>query len=149
MTSKEENERLLTHDEVTLILEESLKKPQKIYDGPEEDQTSSRRYQQEQMDQELAEDEEVEVDPLAELSFEKRATIDHVNTFTRIKNDNAIKMVDDLVKIERITNIHAFKIAELMPRDETELRPVFAKDRFTLEPEVLSQILSIIDENRK
>ena len=128
------------------ILEDSLKKPQKIYDGPEEDNLSSRKYQLEEVP---AEDgEERNIDPLELLSFEKRATIDHVHTFKRIKVKNANKMIKELIKIDRVTEIHAFKMAELMPRDETELRPVFAKDRFTLEPEVLSQILEIIDNNR-
>lgn len=146
MTLKNEDEKMLTHDEVDQILEESLKKPQKIYDGPEEDNPGSRRYQLEERPEEGGEEEEV--DPLAMLSFEKRATIDHVHSFKRIKVKNAKKMIKELLKMERITDTHAYKMAELMPRDETELRPIFAKDRFTLEPEVLTQILDIIDEHR-
>jgi DNA-directed RNA polymerase subunit F len=145
MTAENDNEKLLTHDEVDQILEESLKKPQKIYDGPEEDDPGSRKYQLEGTSEE---GEKEEVDPLELLSFEKRATIDHVHSFKRIKVKNANKMIKELVKIDRVTDTHAYKMAELMPRDETELRPVFAKDRFTLEPEVLKQILDILDENR-
>jgi DNA-directed RNA polymerase subunit F len=138
----------LTHDEVDQILEESLKKPQKIYDGPEEDQPNQRRFQLDEQPTLNEDGEEVEVDPLALLSFEKRATVDHVHSFKRVKVKNATKMIKELVKIDRVTETHAYKMAELMPRDETELRPIFAKDRFTLEPEVLTQILDIIDNNR-
>ncbi len=148
MTTENDNEKLLTHDEVDQILEESLKKPQKIYDGPEEDQPNQRRYQLEEQPTEEVDGEEVEVDPLSLLSFEKRATIDHVHSFKRIKEKKANKMIKELIKLERVSETHAYKMAELMPRDETELRPIFAKDRFTLEPEVLTQILDIIDNNR-
>lgn len=146
MTSEEENERLLTHKEVEDILKESLNKPDKIYHGPEEDQSSDQFIHDEMAPSE--DDEEVEVDPLTKLSFEKRSAMEHVTGFGRVKKKNADKMIKKLVKMERVTETHAFKIAELMPRDETELRPVFAKDRFTLEPEELKQILDLIDENR-
>jgi DNA-directed RNA polymerase subunit F len=144
MSTNEENERLLAHSEVKKVIEETLEKPSVIYTGPEDDGFSPRSHQFDRSE----EGEEVEEDPLHSLSFEKRATIDHVDNFTRISHKKADKMVKELVKIERVSDVHAFKIAELMPRDETELRPVFAKDRFTLTPEELKQILDIIDSNR-
>ncbi len=145
MPIEEENERLLTSSEVEEILQESMKKPDKIYHGPEEDQASYRYIHDDTVSEE---GEEVEVDPLAKLSFEKRATMDHVVSFTRISKKKGEEMIKELVKIERVSRIHSYKMAELMPRDETELRPIFAKDRFTLEPEELKQILDIIDKFR-
>ena len=146
MPTEEEKERLLTSSEVEEILQESMKKPDKIYHGPEEDQASYRYIHD---DHDVSEEgEEVEVDPLAKLSFEKRATMDHVVSFTRIKKKKGEEMIKKLVKIERVSEVHAYKMAELMPRDETELRPIFAKDRFTLEPEELKNILDIIDKFR-
>jgi len=141
MSAEKENEELLTHIEVKKVLEESMEKPSVIYTGPEED--GGRR----QREGEAELQEEPEEDPLQVLSFEKRATMDHVSNFLRIQ-DNAKSMIAELIKIERVSDVHAFKIAEIMPRDETELRPVFAKDRFTLTPEELKQILDIIDSHR-
>ncbi len=141
MSAEEENEKLLTHLEVKKVLEESMEKPSVIYTGPEED---SGRHQQEG---ESEYPEEGEEDPLLTLSFEKRSTMDHVSNFIRI-HDKADTLLKELTKIERVSDVHAYKIAELMPRDETELRPIFAKDRFTLTPEELKQILDIIDSQR-
>jgi DNA-directed RNA polymerase subunit F len=146
MSSEEENERLLTHSEVEKILQESLDKPDKIYHGPEEDISDRRSFLVEESGGES--EEEVEEDPMARLSFEKRATMDHVMGFMKIDREKAEKMIEEITEVERVTDVHAFKIAELMPRDETELRPVFAKDRFTLEPEELKKIMDTIDQYR-
>lgn len=143
MIHDEEKEEQLTHDEVRKILEDSINKPTVIYTGPEDD-----GFRSNVPDIEEIENPEVEPDPLAKLTFEKKSTLDHVTVFKRISVKKAQKMIKDLVKIERVSDSHAFKIAEIMPRDESELRPIFAKDRFTLSPEELKQILDIIDTNR-
>ncbi|MGA1872416.1 MAG: hypothetical protein ACMUHY_01980 [Thermoplasmatota archaeon] len=145
MSPEDENERLMTHSEVKKIMEDALQKPSVIYTGPEDDGLTPRRYSNEEGG---VDSEEGEMDPLEALSFEKRATVEHVGNFQRIDEKKATKMIKELVKLERVTEVHAFKIAELMPRDETELRPIFAKDRFTLTPEELKQILDIIDSHR-
>jgi DNA-directed RNA polymerase subunit F len=144
MAANEESEKLLAHSEVKKVLEEALEKPNVIYTGPEDDGFSPRPHQLDPS----GEEDETEKDPLHSLSFEKRATLDHVGNFTRITGSKVGKMVKELSKIDRVSEVHAYKIAELMPRDETELRPVFAKDRFTLTPEELKQILDIIDTHR-
>jgi DNA-directed RNA polymerase subunit F len=146
MSSEEQNERLLTHSEVEKILKESMEKPAKIYHGPEEDIIDRRSFLVEEGVEDQSEDEKE--DPLARLSFEKRATMDHVMGFLRLEENKAREMIEELTAIERVTDIHAFKIAEILPRDETELRPVFAKDRFTLEPEELKKIIDTIDRYR-
>ncbi|MBN1538922.1 MAG: hypothetical protein JW939_02170 [Candidatus Thermoplasmatota archaeon] len=144
MTSDDEKERLLTHSEVKKIMEEALEKPSVIYTGPEDDGLTPRHLRPAETEENSTE----ERDPMEVLSFEKKATLEHVNNFQRIQEKNAKKMIKELLKLDRVTEVHAFKIAEIMPRDETELRVAFAKDRFTLTPEELKQILDIIDSNR-
>ena len=143
MENKEDVEELITHDEVRKILEDSIEKPDVIYTGPEDD-----GFRPNIPDIEEVENPEEEPDPLRNLSFEKRSTLEHVTNFSRIKSAKAKKMIKELMKIERVSDIHAYKISEIMPRDEDELRPIFAKDRFTLTPEELKQILDIIDNSR-
>ncbi|MFW3146349.1 MAG: RNA polymerase Rpb4 family protein [Thermoplasmatota archaeon] len=143
MAAEEEQERMLTHEEVKKLLESAMDKPSVIYTGPEDDGFGPRKHQVE-----MEEGEETEEDIQEIQSFEKRSTMEHVSSFMRIDQKKAQKMIEELQKLERITETHSFKIAELMPRDEQELRPVFAKDRFTLTPEELKQILDIIDSHR-
>lgn len=140
MTHEEDKEKMLTHAEVKAILEASLDKPNVIYTGPEVDEVSSTEIVPE-------EGEEEEVNRISELSFEKRATIDHVDNFKRIDAKKAASMIKELMKIERVSEYHAYKISEIVPRDEMELRPIFAKDRFSLTPEELKNILDIVDKH--
>jgi len=140
MDEKKKTESYLTNDEVREILDRCKDLPKEIYSGPEKDAP-------EEIDMiEMGED--VPTDPSLELSFEKRSTREHVDNFNRLEKDKAIGMIAELMGLERITDFHAYKIAELLPRDENELRPVFAKDRFTLEPSELRGILDIIDKYR-
>lgn len=146
MAEKDRSERILTLGEVKDILEKCKELPMEIYSGPEKDDPI-----------EIEEEPALLMDGTpappkkeasVELSFEKRAAIEHVGTFSRIEKGKAEKMIKELVKMDRVSEVHAFKIAELLPRDESELRPVFAKDRFTLEPEELKRILEIINKYR-
>jgi DNA-directed RNA polymerase subunit F len=146
MNTDQGDEKLLTNEEVKKILEASLDKPNVIYTGPEEEQSGVFDDSEEEFS-ETDEDQESE-DKFGKLSFEKRATIDHVNMFKRIDEGKADSAIEELTKLERVTTVHAHKIMEIAPRDEVELRPIFAKDRFNLTPEELKKILEIVDKCR-
>lgn len=149
MTGEEDSGKLLTHDEVRKVLEKSLKRPLSIYDGPEEAVPRPIVTEDTIIPEGVAEGVEVPVqDPMTRVSFEKRATLDHVKNFSRIESKKSQAMIKELLKMDRMTEPHAFKIAELMPRDETELRTVFAKERYTIEPEELKRMLDVIDAHR-
>lgn len=83
-----------------------------------------------------------------ELSYEKKLALEHAKTFTKLTITNTEKMYkellnDDLIK-DKMTDPIALKIAEHVPRNPNELRPFFAKERYTLEKKEIEQILSII-----
>jgi len=148
MANEEDTGKLLTHDEVRKVLEKSLKRPLSIYDGPEE-AVPTRIIMEDTPAPDGTEAVEAPAqDPLSKVSFEKRATLEHVKNFTRIESKKAQSMIKELLKLDRVTEFHALKIAELMPRDETELRTVFAKERYTIEPEELKKMLDVIDAHR-
>jgi DNA-directed RNA polymerase subunit F len=146
MPEKEKTEKILTLGEVKEMLEKCKDLPLEIYSGPEKDNPIDIEEEPAPLVEGAPVPPKKEV--LHELSFEKRAAIEHVSTFSRIEKDKALKMIKELKKIERVSEVHAFKISEILPRDESELRPVFAKDRFTLEPEELKTILEVINKYR-
>lgn len=150
MNTDQKEEKLLTNEEVKKILEASLDKPNVIYTGPEEEQTPIAEEEEEGEEGEFSEgeDDREKADRFGKLSFEKRATIDHVNMFKRMDGEKADSAIKELTELERVTPVHAHKILEIAPRDEVELRPIFAKDRFNLTPEELKQIIEILDQYR-
>jgi DNA-directed RNA polymerase subunit F len=83
-----------------------------------------------------------------ELSYEKKLALEHAKTFSKINLTNTDKLVkellnDDICK-DKMTGTIALKIAEHLPRNANELRPFFAKERYTLENNEIEKILSIV-----
>ena len=83
-----------------------------------------------------------------ELSYEKKLALEHAKTFSKMNITNTDKMVKDLqnddICKDKMTETIALKIAEHLPRNANELRPFFAKERYTLENKEIDQILSIV-----
>ena len=81
-----------------------------------------------------------------ELSYEQRLALEHSKQFTSSDTKTTTKIIKQLMQIERINEILATKIVELHPRSENEVRAIFAKERFNLEPEEIKQIIDIMSE---
>ncbi len=79
-----------------------------------------------------------------ELSYEQRMAQSHAETFAKLPVKKEKKLIKELVKFERIDLAHAIKIADILPDHPDDLRAIFAKDRFDLEPEEIEQVLEII-----
>ncbi len=87
---------------------------------------------------ERAEDEE------RELRYELARAIEHVNRFAELDPEESRELVEELKAIEKVDDAIAHKIADLLPQDRTELRSVFAKERYALEGEELDEILNVV-----
>ena len=79
-----------------------------------------------------------------ELSYDKRVALEHAKMFSPLPPSKTRDLVTKVSKLERVSVAHGAKIAEILPRDVDELRPVFAKDRFTLEQEEIDTILEAV-----
>ncbi len=49
--------------------------------------------------------------------------------------------------MERISETLAYKIAELLPQYPDEVRPIFAKERFTLEEDEIKRIIDSVKKS--
>ena len=49
--------------------------------------------------------------------------------------------------MERVSDPIAYKIAELLPKYPEEVRPIFAKERFTLDENEIKQIIEIVKKH--
>lgn len=81
-----------------------------------------------------------------ELSYEQRLALEHAKHFTTKETKVDTSLIKKLKKIERVNETLAVKIVELFPRSESEVRAIFAKERFNLEPEEIKEILKILSE---
>jgi DNA-directed RNA polymerase subunit F len=79
-----------------------------------------------------------------EMSYELRKSIEHANRFSKTSSEKARALVGDLMKLEKMKEDIAYRIANLMPRTRDELRAIYAKERFNLTTEELDEILEVV-----
>jgi DNA-directed RNA polymerase subunit F len=78
------------------------------------------------------------------ITYEKRLALEHAKQFASLPPEKCFKLIDQLIKMERVSESLAFKITELLPQFPDEVRPIFAKERFTLEEEEIKQIIDLV-----
>jgi DNA-directed RNA polymerase subunit F len=79
-----------------------------------------------------------------ELGYELRRAIRHAELFVQGTAEESRHMVEELMKLEKMTQEIAVKIADIRPITKDELRAIYAKERFTLSEEELNGILDIV-----
>jgi len=79
-----------------------------------------------------------------ELGYELRRAIRHAELFAKGTAEESRGMVEELMKLEKMTPDIAVKIADIRPVTKDELRAIYAKERFTLAEDELNDILDII-----
>ncbi|MFC6953205.1 RNA polymerase Rpb4 family protein [Halorubellus litoreus] len=79
-----------------------------------------------------------------EMRYELARAIEHVNRFTVLDPEESVELVEELQELEKVDEATAYKIANLLPEDRTELRSVFAKERYTLDGDELDEILNVL-----
>ncbi|MDI6888509.1 MAG: RNA polymerase Rpb4 family protein [Methanocellales archaeon] len=79
-----------------------------------------------------------------ELRYEQRKALEHANKFAKINAKSSRALVDELLKLEKMREDIAIRIADIMPKTRDELRSIYAKERYTLGEEELEQILNLV-----
>ncbi len=79
-----------------------------------------------------------------EMSYELRKSIEHANHLSKTSAERARDLVAELVKLEKMKEEIAYRIANLMPRTRDELRAIYAKERFNLTTDELDEILDLV-----
>ena len=91
-----------------------------------------------EVEAERADDEE------RDLQYELARAVEHVNRHASLEAEEAQELVDQLTELETVNAKTAHLVADLLPEDRTELRAIYAKERFNLDGEDLDEILDIV-----
>ena len=79
-----------------------------------------------------------------ELNYEQKIALEHANMFAKLPVKKTEEMIKELLKIEFIQGIHAYKIADILPKNEDDVKTIFAKERVTLDEKKIKNILEIV-----
>lgn len=81
-----------------------------------------------------------------EPGYELRRAINHADLFSKTDAAKSRKLVEDLLKLEKMKMEIAYRLADIMPSSFDEIRSIYAKERFTLTEEELTTILDLITD---
>lgn len=79
-----------------------------------------------------------------ELRYEQKRAVEHAKKFARLSSKDAKKMVEELLKLQKMKLSIAIQISNILPLTKDEVRSVYAKERFTLTEDDLEKILDIV-----
>jgi len=81
---------------------------------------------------------------MEEPLYEQKICQDYLNKFSRISAEDGKRIVKEVLEAsEKIRPEIAVKIADLLPRDEEDVRIIFAKERAVLDKGEINKIVEI------
>ncbi|MEF8847857.1 MAG: RNA polymerase Rpb4 family protein [Candidatus Thermoplasmatota archaeon] len=79
-----------------------------------------------------------------ELIYEQKNAIEHADKFAKLSVKKTKELIKDLLKIEIINEKIAYKIADLLPTEEEEIKTIFAKEKVSLKEKDIKSILKTV-----
>ncbi|MCD6467967.1 MAG: RNA polymerase [Thermoplasmata archaeon] len=80
-----------------------------------------------------------------EMIYEQKTALKHAETFAKLPVTKVKKLVKELLEnVGMIEERHAYKIADLLPTHEDDIKTLFAKERIHLKEGDVKKILEIV-----
>jgi len=81
-----------------------------------------------------------------ELLYEQRIALEHAQKFAKLTIKKIDELIKELLKLEFLEEIHAYKIADLLPQTEEDIKTIFAKERITFGENEIKKILELVSK---
>jgi DNA-directed RNA polymerase subunit F len=81
-----------------------------------------------------------------EITYEQRIALEHAQKFAKLPNQKVKDLIKDLMKLEFIEESHVYKIVDLLPSKNEDIKTIFAKERINLDDNKINNILNIINK---
>ena len=76
-----------------------------------------------------------------ELTYEQKVALRHAEAFARLSVSKTRELIKELLEnVDKIEERHAYKIADLLPTHEEDVKLIFAKERVNLDEEAANLI---------
>ncbi|MCK5459006.1 MAG: hypothetical protein KAI20_03885 [Thermoplasmatales archaeon] len=79
-----------------------------------------------------------------ELIYEQRIALEHAQTFAKLSVKQTKDLIKELTNLENIEEIHAYKIADILPTSAEDVKAIFAKERANPSESEIKKILEIV-----
>ena len=79
-----------------------------------------------------------------ELLYEQRIAFEHAQKFAKLPVNKTEALIKELKNLEFLEEVHAYKIADILPTNEDEIKSIFAKERISLGENEIKKILELV-----
>lgn len=84
-----------------------------------------------------------------ELIYEQKIALEHANMFAKLSVKKTEELISELKKLDFLQEKHAYKIADLLPKTDEDIKTIFAKERLSLGESEIKKILDIVAKYEK
>jgi DNA-directed RNA polymerase subunit F len=81
-----------------------------------------------------------------ELIYEQRIALEHAERFSTLSAKQTKDLITELLKQEHIEEIHAYKIADILPRTVDDVKAIFAKERVSPNEKEIKTIIELVNK---
>ena len=81
-----------------------------------------------------------------ELLYEQKIALEHANKFAKLNVKKTTDIVKELSNLEFLQESHVYKIADILPTSEDDIKTIFAKERISLGENEIKKILEIVNK---
>jgi DNA-directed RNA polymerase subunit F len=82
-----------------------------------------------------------------ELLYEQKIALEHAEKFAKLSAKQTKDLITELMKLDHIEEINAYKIADILPNTEDDVKAIFAKERYTPNDKEIKNILEIVKKH--
>jgi DNA-directed RNA polymerase subunit F len=79
-----------------------------------------------------------------DMLYEQKIALEHAIKFARINVKKTNDMLKELISLDFIKENQAYKIADILPNNEDDVKTIFAKERINLGENEIKKILDIV-----
>ena len=79
-----------------------------------------------------------------ELLYEQKIALEHAHKFAKLPVKKIEDLIKELSKLDFLEEIHAYKIVDLLPLTEEDVKTIFAKERITFGEGEINKILDLV-----
>ncbi len=81
-----------------------------------------------------------------EMLYEQKIALEHAQKFAKLNVKKTNDLINELKKLEILNENHVYKIADILPKTEDDIKTILAKERITIGETDIRKILEIVSK---
>jgi DNA-directed RNA polymerase subunit F len=82
-----------------------------------------------------------------ELIYEQKIALEHAEKFAKLSAKQTKDLITELLKLDHLDEFQVYKIADILPNTEDDIKAIFAKERYTPNDKEIKNILEIVKKH--